>query len=78
LTEAVSGDFYGWTHGFLAVGAVAVLLVVHELFAFGQQRVASALTQSGPRNWEALTYAVSGAAFWLLNRAFEHRLAGMT
>jgi len=79
LTEAVAGDFYGWKQGLLAVGSVALLLVIHELFAFGQGRMTSALgPRGGARTWETLTYPISGAIFWWLNRIFEHQLAGMT
>jgi hypothetical protein len=33
LTDAVAGDFWGWTHGLLTFGVLAALLLVHELFA---------------------------------------------
>ena len=33
LTDAVAGDFWGWTHGLLTFGLLAALLLVHELFA---------------------------------------------
>ena len=79
LTEAVAGDFYGWMQGLLAVGGVAVLLVVHEAFAFGESRMVSAIDQgSNARKWETLAYALSGAVFWWLNRILENRLATLT
>jgi hypothetical protein len=33
LTDAVSGDFWGWRHGLLTFGVLAGLLVAHEIFA---------------------------------------------
>ncbi len=33
LTDAVSGDFWGWRHGLLTFGVLAGLLLVHQLFA---------------------------------------------
>lgn len=33
LTEAVAGDFFGWSHGLMAVAGVVVMLLLHELFA---------------------------------------------
>ncbi len=33
LTDAVSGDFWGWRHGLLTFGVLAGLLLVHEVFA---------------------------------------------
>jgi len=78
LTDAVAGDFYGWKQGLLAVGGVAVLLLVHEAFAFGQTRLAAAVGQGADtRNWESVAYAMSGVALWWLNRFFESRLAAM-
>jgi hypothetical protein len=33
LTDAVSGDFWGWRHSLLTFGVLAGLLVAHEIFA---------------------------------------------
>jgi len=33
LTDAVSGDFWGWRHGILTFGVLAGLLLAHEVFA---------------------------------------------
>ena len=77
LTQAVSGDFYGWKQGLLAVGSVVALLVVHEAFAFAQGRMSAMAGQVAPsRNWEGVAYAISGLLFWWLNRLLESRLAG--
>ncbi len=32
LTDAVSGDFWGWRHGLLTFGVLAGLLLAHEIF----------------------------------------------
>jgi hypothetical protein len=79
LTEAVAGDFYGWTHGLVAVGGVAALLVVREIFAFSQYRVVSVAGGLGrTRTWESAVYVLSGVLFWWLNRLLENRLANLT
>ncbi len=33
LTDAVSGDFWGWEHGLLTFGVLAALVLAHELFS---------------------------------------------
>ncbi len=33
LTDAVSGDFWGWEHGLLTFGVLAGLVLAHELFS---------------------------------------------
>lgn len=33
LTDAVSGDFWGWRHGILTFGVLAGLLITHQVFA---------------------------------------------
>lgn len=33
LTDAVSGDFWGWRHGILTFGVLAGLLLAHEIFS---------------------------------------------
>jgi hypothetical protein len=57
LTDAVSGDFWGWRHGILTFGVLAGLLLAHEIFAgiargggggpAGAPRDASASTSGG-------------------------------
>jgi hypothetical protein len=38
LTEAVSGDFWGWWHGLLTFGVLAAMVIAHESFAGLQAR----------------------------------------
>jgi hypothetical protein len=79
LTEAVAGDFYGWKHGMLAVGGVAILLGVREIFGVAQYRVVSVAGNIGRlRTWESTAYVASGVLFYFLNRAVEKHLAAMT
>ncbi len=79
LAGAVAGDFYGWRHGLLAVGGIAVMLGVRELFAFGQDRLTVLAGGSlHSRTWESLTYLASGVVFWLANRTLENWLADLT
>jgi hypothetical protein len=33
LTDAVSGDFWGWRHGILTFGVLAGMLITHQVFA---------------------------------------------
>jgi hypothetical protein len=33
LTDAVSGDFWGWRHGLLTFGVLAGMLITHQVFA---------------------------------------------
>lgn len=42
LMESVSGDFHGWRSGLLPVGAIAAMLIVHELAGLALNRNANA------------------------------------
>lgn len=78
LMEAVAGDFYGWRHGLLAVGFIAGLLGVRELYGVLQDRLATALAgeQSRRRTWESATYVLTGLLFWWLSRSLDDWLEG--
>jgi len=67
LTEAVSGDFYGWRHGLTAVGAIAGMLITHELVSmiFSRNEMAKPRAMTG---WEVLTYIGWGVGFTVVNR----------
>ena len=83
LTEAVSGDFWGWWHGLLTFGVLAALVIAHELFAGLQARVHRRGTAgdigggdgSGPsdarRTIEAVAYLLIGLAAWGMNRLLD-------
>jgi len=84
LTEAVSGDFWGWRHGLLTFGVLAALVISHELFAGLQARAHRGGTagdiggdggSSGPsdtrRTIEAVVYLLIGLAAWGMNRLLD-------
>jgi hypothetical protein len=83
LTEAVSGDFWGWRHGLSTFGVLAALVIAHELFASFQARGQGRGTAgevggddgSGPsdarRTVEAIAYLLIGLAAWGLNRLLD-------
>jgi hypothetical protein len=54
LTDAVSGDFWGWWHGLLTFGVLAGLLVAHEVFAW--------MAGAGARRGAARSGGVAAAA----------------
>jgi hypothetical protein len=79
LTEAVSGDFWGWRHGLLTFGVLAAMVIAHELFAGVQGRAHrggtagdvggdGVTTSDARRTVEAIFYVVMGLAAWGLNR----------
>jgi len=83
LTEAVSGDFWGWWHGLLTFGVLAALVISHELFAGLQARAHRRGTAgdigggdgAGPsdtrRTIEAVVYLLIGLAAWGMNRLLD-------
>jgi hypothetical protein len=83
LTEAVSGDFWGWRHGLLTFGVLAALVISHEVFAGLQARPHRRGTAgdvaggdgSGPsdtrRTIEAVVYLLIGLAAWGMNRLLD-------
>jgi hypothetical protein len=82
LTEAVSGDFWGWRHALLTFGVLAVLVLAHEVFASFQGRGHRRGTAGdvgggapGPsdahRTLEAVVYLLLGLAAWGANRLLD-------
>jgi hypothetical protein len=75
LTDAVSGDFWGWRHGLLTFGLIAGMLLLHEVFA-GMTRtdvVTSRVERpSDPqRILESLFYLGIAGVVWLVNRFLD-------
>ena len=69
LTEAVSGDFWGWRHGLSTFGILALLLIAHEVFASwtgGSNEEESSI--SARRIGETVFYLLLGAAAWGIHR----------
>lgn len=74
LTDAVSGDFWGWAHGLSTFGVLAGLVLVHEVFAAGTRREAPVSRTAAPaprRVLESVLYAALGAAALALNRLLD-------
>jgi hypothetical protein len=71
LTDAVAGDFWGWRHGIFSFGLIAVLLLVHEVFA-GWARDERATPQAAgvdpQRVLESAFYLALGFAAWTASR----------
>jgi hypothetical protein len=78
LTDAVAGDFWGWWHGLLSFGVLAVMLLAHEVLAprGGVEETArrgSVLDgrDDAKRIVESLAYLAIAGVVWLLNRAID-------
>jgi hypothetical protein len=79
LTDAVSGDFWGWGHGLLTFGVLAGLLLVHELFSAlarpeGPAGEPGAL--EGRRILESMVYLLLALGAWGANRFLDLTLGG--
>jgi hypothetical protein len=74
LTDAVSGDFWGWRHGLLTFGVLALLLLAHEGFAAvtrpGRGGAGGARSDAR-RVAESLVYLALGFAAWAINRLID-------
>lgn len=83
LTDAVSGDFWGWRHGILTFGVLAGLLLAHEIFA-GVARAGGGRAEGGAsggvkadskgpgvRATEGLVYLFLAVAAWGTNRVLD-------
>lgn len=71
LTEAVSGDFWGWRHGLSSVGILGLLLIVHEIFGLwgsGGDGERDTTQFDVRRIAEAVVYLGLGTAAWGLQR----------
>lgn len=74
LTDAVSGDFWGWRHGIFSFGLIAVLLLVHEAFAAWKQPGGPEEAEppmDARRALESVLYLALGIAAWLGSRYVE-------
>jgi hypothetical protein len=79
LTEAVAGDFWGWRHGLLTFGTLAVLLLVHEMFGAWTARREESRDASpfDPRRAiESTAYLLIAGAAWLINRYLDRLWSG--
>jgi hypothetical protein len=77
LTDAVAGDFWGWRHGLLTFSLLAVMLLVHEIFASLTEAEPTSRQQRpvDPRRvLESGFYIGLAAVVWLLNRVIDTAL----
>ncbi len=76
VTEAVAGDFFGWRHGLASLGAVIVMLVIHELAVArlpGLPTTAETPAQvaRSRRLFESAAYALLAVGFWVMHRVLD-------
>jgi len=73
LFRGVAGDFWGWRHGILGMGTIAVMLAGHGIIAFvaGAARPSIVL-----RFVERALYIGLAAAAWAVNRAIDLQYIG--
>jgi hypothetical protein len=75
LTDAVSGDFWGWQHGIFSFGVLAIMLLVHELLAPLTKGEATSrhhdVRTDARRIAESLAYLGIAALIWVVNRFID-------
>lgn len=76
VTEAVAGDFWGWTQGLLGLLVIASMTITHQLCRRRlPQWITTVETQSGGRvagrDFESIAYAVFALLFWFLQRGLN-------
>jgi hypothetical protein len=78
LTDAVAGDFWGWRHGLLSFGVLALMLLVHEAFAaFSRPDEPDGPTSTGVdvrRTIESVAYLGMALLAWLASRYVDTAL----
>jgi hypothetical protein len=78
ITNAVAGDFYGWWHGLLPLGALAGMALVHWVFSLVVlSRGAEKVPRPTRRFFETAAYVVFAMASWGANRYVNHMVQGM-
>lgn len=79
LTEAVSGDFWGWRHGIFSFGLIGGLLLVHEAFgAWTTPRGprADERPMDARRAFESVAYLTLGLLAWMASRYVDQTWGG--
>jgi hypothetical protein len=74
LTDAVSGDFWGWYHGLLTFGVLATMLIVHEAFATwsgAEERTREVRGNDPKRVLESAAYLGIALLIWVANRFLD-------
>jgi len=69
LMDSVAGDFFGWRSGMITVGAIAGMLIVHELvgLTFNRDELAKPKAMTGI---EVIVYIGTSVAFTMANKYF--------
>jgi hypothetical protein len=75
LTDAVSGDFWGWRHGLMSFGVLGGMLIVHEIMApltsGDTTSRAHGVRADARRMAESLLYLGMAGIVWLANRFID-------
>jgi hypothetical protein len=73
LTDAVSGDFWGWAHGLVTFGVLAGMLLAHEAFAGLARGRQPGDDERGEarRVLESITYLALALLAWVAFRAID-------
>lgn len=69
LMDSVAGDFFGWRSGMITVGAIAGMLIVHELVGLTFNRDESAKPKA-MTGIEVILYIGTSVAFTMANKYF--------
>ena len=69
LMDSVAGDFFGWRSGLITVGAIAGMLIVHEIVGLTFNRDESAKPKA-MTGIEVIVYIGTSVAFTMANKYF--------
>lgn len=73
ILEGVAGDFWGWRHGILGMGTIALMLVGHEIITYAGRTTPE---KGIPRAFERSLYIALAAVVWVLNRIIDQAYMG--
>jgi len=76
LTEAVAGDFHGWTQGLLSFFTIAGMLVIHEVFHSADKHPQSSPRSKRDRVLEGILYILMAVSSWFISRLLDAFLWG--
>ncbi len=74
IFRGVAGDFWGWQHGILGMGTIALMLVGHECILLAGARMSN---NHMARMIESIIYILLGAAAWQLNQLVDRFYTGV-
>lgn len=73
ILDGVAGDFWGWRHGILGLGAIGLMLAGHEFVIHAGSRVSPSAMM---RVAERFVYIGLAAAAWAANRMIDQLYMG--